>query len=109
MKKYIKKIVRFISVKPIIGKPVRMLVAIIRLPQMRDMIFGINQQINELNSQINEIAGQINEVKDRQHELDIEHMSRLIEIFEYQANLKKSLPVVLRQYRRAIIKQNNQC
>ena len=128
MKKYIKKIVRFISVKPVVGRPIRILVAIVRLPQMRDMVFDINHQINGINHQINDINHQINDINhqinsinhqinsishqlhtlnEHQHLFNTEYLPSLIESLNYQENLKKSLPVVLRQQERKLRELEN--
>ena len=132
MKELIKKIVHFLSLRPIIGRPVRILAAIARLPQMYDLVIElnhqnnvvkqqiieidnknnianlqINQQINEINQQINEFNHLINETRHHQHVFDEEYWPLLVESLNYQENLKKSLPVVLRQYRRSIINKEN--
>ena len=114
MKENVKKIVRFISAKPIIGWPVRFFVAIVRLPQMREALFegshqinAINCQLNEIGHQINEIDHQINEIRHHLHVFDTDCRPLLVESLNYQENLKKSLPVVLRQQVRKSLEREN--
>jgi uncharacterized coiled-coil DUF342 family protein len=118
MKEYLKRFVRSIAAKPVIGGPIRTLVGIVRLPQTRDMLFAVNHQVvgitgqidemnkrinniahhvNEISSQINEIYHQIDEIKKHQDKYDTEYLPGLLDSLEYQENLKKSLPVVLRK------------
>ena len=127
MKEYIKKVVRSISAIPIIGRPVQIFSALARLPQIRDMVFEMNHNIHdinhrindinarvdevshqlsyhvkEINNQVNEINNQVNEINKRQHAFDTQHLPDLLESLNYQENLKKSLPVVLRKHHRSL-------
>ena len=129
MKELFKKIVHFLSLRPVIGRPVRTLVAIARLPQMYDLIIELNHQNNvvkqqiieidhknnianqqlnqQLNQQINEINRLMDETRHHQHVFDTEYWPLLVESLNYQENLKKSLPVVLRQQVRKSLELEN--
>jgi predicted nucleic acid-binding Zn-ribbon protein len=120
MKEFIKKTARFFSTKPIIGRPVQILAAIIRLPKIKNMVFemslniqDINHRINDISDKvdetnrqierhINEINNQIKDINKHQLDFDTQYLPDLLESLNYQENLKKSLPVVLRAHHRCI-------
>jgi hypothetical protein len=123
MMKLIKKIIHFLSLQPIVGRPVRIIAAVYRLPQMRDLMVELDhknniakQQIIELDHRINTVNLQITELKiltdearHHQHVFDEEYWPLLVDSLNYLENLKKSLPVVLRQHHRAMLKHVDSC
>ena len=70
MRKYLKKFFLSASTKPVIGKPVRMLIAIVRLPRTRAMVFHHNTLIGDMLQQIDTVNLHINEIHQRFDELD---------------------------------------
>ena len=182
MKEIIKKVARYLSGKPLIGKPIKIVTGIVRIPQIRDKITEINQkidaikfvdemqdvhfdhmrqkyddadavrrqsieeiqqrlneivqlskvektklneannhieaikhhlhteilaQVNSLNEKIELCEQRVSEVEHYQDAFDAEYLPRFNEALEYSYNLKRSLPVVLREHRRSIARDSN--